>query len=263
MRRAIRLSLVTLFMLGNVGFLYSQKLPALPVVEDFDIEGVALFQCQCTAYACPCQKNGPPTHGTCEAADFAHITTGHSGKIRLDGLNAVNVGNLVDTNAARLYDTIYIDDKAAPPQREALTAILQFLNGSYETSSQKASRVKVVPMEFRESPDKTVYTLNIPAILEERAVLHRDASGNPVSTVTAMDSWSNTEHYVDNILFNYHDPERHKVWNHSGGYANIKYFHLAKKMYDNKEMLGQFGDFSGRWTPEQLAIIHKQGLPEK
>ncbi len=34
-------------------------------------------------------------------------------------------------------------------------------------------------------------------------------------------------------------------------------------MYDNKAMLGQFGDFSGHWTTEQLAIIHKQGLPEK
>jgi hypothetical protein len=54
----------------------------------------------------------------------------------------------------------------------------------------------------------------------------------------------------------------HRAWDHSGGYANIKYFHLTKKMYDNKEMLGQFGDFSGHWTPEQLAIIHRQGMPE-
>jgi hypothetical protein len=33
-------------------------------------------------------------------------------------------------------------------------------------------------------------------------------------------------------------------------------------MYDQREMLGQFGDFSGHWTPEQLAIIRKQGLKE-
>jgi hypothetical protein len=33
-------------------------------------------------------------------------------------------------------------------------------------------------------------------------------------------------------------------------------------MYDQKQMLAQFGDFSGHWTPEQLAIIHKQGLKE-
>ncbi len=30
----------------------------------------------------------------------------------------------------------------------------------------------------------------------------------------------------------------------------------------NREMLAQFGDFSGHWTAEQLAIIHKQGLSE-
>jgi hypothetical protein len=54
-----------------------------------------------------------------------------------------------------------------------------------------------------------------------------------------------------------------KGWDHSGAYANVKYFHLTKKMYDKKEMLGQYGDFSGHWTPEQLDLIHKQGLPEQ
>jgi hypothetical protein len=262
MRRGIQFFSMALLIFSNVCLLHSQKMPPSQIVEDFDIEGIALFQCQCTAYACPCQKNGAPTHGTCEAADFAHITTGHSVKIRLDGLNVAVVGNLVDRNAPRLYATLYIDEKANPSQRAALTAILQFLNGSYEASSLNAARVKMVPMEFRESPDKTLYTLNIPGILEERAFLHRDASGNPVSTVTAMDSWSNTEHYVDNALFKYHDQEVHRAWDHSGGYANIKYFRLTKKMYDDKEMLGQFGDFSGHWTPEQLALIHKQGLKE-
>jgi hypothetical protein len=263
MRRGIHLISVALLLFGNVCLLYPQKMPEPPVVEDFDIEGVALFQCQCSAYACPCQKNGPPTHSTCEAADFAHIGSGHFGKIRLDGLNAAVVGNLVDRNAARLYATIYIDQRAHLSQRDALTAILQFQNGAYETSPLKASQAKAVPMEFRESLDKTIYTLNIPGILEERAILHRDPSGKPISTVTAMDVWSNTEHYVDNTLFNYHDQELHKAWDHSGGYANIKYFHLTKKMYDNKEMLGQFGDFSGHWTIDQLTVIHKQGLPEK
>jgi hypothetical protein len=263
MRKGIHLFSMALLIFGNVCLLYPQKMPATPVVEDFDIEGIALFQCQCTAYACPCQKNGAPTHGTCEAADFAHIRAGRYGKLRLDGVNVVVVGNLVDRNTARLYATIYVDQQAKPSQRDALTVMLQFLIGAYETSPLNASHVKAVPMAFSESPDKTVYTLNIPGILEERALLHRDASGNPVFTVTAMDSWSNTEHYVDNVLFNYHDPEVHKAWDHSGGYANIKYFHLTKKMYDDKEMLGQFGDFSGHWTHEQLAIIRKQGLPEK
>ena len=39
--------------------------------------------------------------------------------------------------------------------------------------------------------------------------------------------------------------------------------HFTKTIYDEKEMLGQFGDFSGHWTSEKLAIIHRQGLLEK
>jgi hypothetical protein len=259
MSRSLRLVALSIFCTVCLG---SDKRPQPPVVEDFDLEGTALFQCQCTAYACPCQKNGAPSHGTCEAADFVHMARGRYVKLRLDGLNAVVVGNLVDTNTARLYAIIYIDEKASSAQRDALVAIVQFQSGAYETSPLKASQVRV-PMAFSESPDKTTYTLNIPGILEERAVLHRNASGKPLSSVTAMDVWSNTEHYLDNEVYRYHDSEVHREWDHSGSYANIKYFHLTKTMYDKKEMLGQFGDFSGHWTPEQLAIIRKQGLKEK
>src|SRR5215469_13881897 len=190
-----------------------------PPFEDFDLEGTAVWQCQCVAHSCPCQKNGAPTHGTCEAADFVHIRSGHYGKLRLDGLNAVVVGNLVDKNTARLYATIYIDQKADSAQRHALTAILQFLNGAYETSPLQASQVKAVPIVFTESGDRTTYTLDIPGILEERTILHRDATGKPLSDVTAMDDWSNTEHYADNELFKYHDSEVHREWDHSDAYA--------------------------------------------
>ena len=263
MRRFLALFSLATLALCSVCLLYSQNSSSSPAVQDFDLEGIALFQCQCTAYACPCQKNGAPTHGTCEASDFVHIRTGLYGRVRLDGLNAAVIGNLVDKNSSRLYATIYVDEKASPAQRAALTVIEQFLNNSYETSSVQASIVKAVPIEFRESQDKTTYTVNIRGILEEKSVIHRDASGKPISTETAMDSWSNTEHYVDNVLFNYNDKEIQRSWQHSGSYANLKYFHLTKKMYDDKQMLGQFGDFSGHWTPQQVAIIKKQGLKEK
>jgi hypothetical protein len=262
MRKNPRFIAMALLIFCNACLLYPQSKPQPAVVEDFDLEGTALFQCQCPAHACPCQKNGAPNHGTCESADFVHIHSGRYGKLHLDGLNAVVVGDLVDRNAARLYATIYIDQKADSAQREALTAILQFMNGAYETSAFQASRIEFAPMDFSESPDKTTYTVSIPGILDERTILHRDASGKPLSNVTAMDAWSNTEHYADNVLFKYHDEELRREWDHSGAYANIKFFHLTKTMYDRKEMLDQFGDFSGRWTPEQRAIIHKQGLQE-
>jgi hypothetical protein len=237
-------------------------LPLL-AIKDFDLRGIAIFQCQCVAHACPCQKNGGPTHGTCEAADFVHVLTGRYGNTRLDGLNAVAVGNLVDQKQDRLYATVYIDQNATASQRQALTTIEQFLNGAYETAPLKGLQAKFVPIVFTESPDRTTYKITIPGILEEQTFLRRNASGKPVSTETAMDGWANVEHYADNLKFEYHDKEVQKGWDHSGAYANVKYFHLTKGMYDRKEMLGQYGDFSGHWTPEQLNLIHKQGLPEK
>jgi hypothetical protein len=237
LREGLRVVPAALFLCCNVFLLYAQK--SLPVVGEFDLEGTALWECQCTAHACPCQKNGAPEYGTGEAADFVHVHTGRYGKLRLDGLNAVVVGNLVDKNESRLYATIYVDQKADSARRDAITAIIQFVNGSYETSPFQASQVRSVPMTFSESPDKATYTLSIAGILEERVVLHRDASGKPLSTVTAMDAWSNSEHYADNEVFHYNNAELHRRWDHSGAYANIKYFHLTKKMYDQKEMLGQ------------------------
>lgn len=234
-----------------------------PTIAAFELEGVAIFQCQCKAHACPCQKNGTPTHGTCEAADFVHINKGHYADVQLDGLNAVTIGNLVDRNKARLYATVYIDQKASSQQRDALSSIEQFLNGGYESAPVEASGVRVVPIAFNESSEMTTYSIEIPTILEERTFLRRDAHGKPVSTETAMDSWANVEHYANNKEFRYHDHEARKTWDHSGAYANVKYFHLTKDMYERRQMLGQFGDFSGRWTAEQLELIRKQGLSEK
>jgi len=188
----------------------------LPTTEDFDLQGIAIFQCQCVAHACPCQKNGAPTHGTCEAADFVHVSNGRYGNVRLDGLNAVTIGNLVDQKQDRLYATVYIDQNATAVQRQALTSVEQFLNGAYVTGPLKELQVKFVPVVFTESRERTTYKIAIPGILEEQAFLRRDASGNPVSTETAMDGWANVEHYADNIKFGYHDNEVQKGWDHSG-----------------------------------------------
>ena len=94
MHKRVRLVVVTFFIFSNVCLLYPLQKGPTKVVEDFELQGTAFFQCQCTANACPCQKNGAPSHGTCEAADFVHISTGRYGKLHLDGLNAVVVGNL-------------------------------------------------------------------------------------------------------------------------------------------------------------------------
>ena len=87
MRKRFRLVAVSFFIFCNVRLLYPQQ--KTPTQE---LQGTTFFQRQCIANACPCQKNGAPNHGTCEAADFVHIRIGRYGKLYLDGLNAVVVG---------------------------------------------------------------------------------------------------------------------------------------------------------------------------
>ena len=236
-------------------------------VQDFEIEGVGLFQCQCTALACPCQTNGAPTHGTCYAADAAHIKSGHYGKVKLDGLSIAMVGDLVDAKPERLFATLYLDDKASREQSDALRKIVQYMNDQYVALPGEPAmpfrKIRPAALVFSESADKTTYGLTIPGILEEKAILKRNSDGSPVSSITAMDDWSNVVHNAGNVVFRYHDPDVDKAWDESGDYANVKFFHLTKKMYDEKQMLGQHGDMSGVWTPEQKEIIRKQGLKEK
>jgi hypothetical protein len=55
LREGVRMVPAALFLCCNVFLLYAQK--SLPVVEQFDLEGTALWECQCTAHACPCEKN--------------------------------------------------------------------------------------------------------------------------------------------------------------------------------------------------------------
>jgi hypothetical protein len=176
------------------------------------------------------------------------------------------VGNLVDANSDRLFATLYLDDRATPEQKNALTKIIEYMNGAYVALAEEPpvpfKTVKSVPISFRESTDQSHYELQIPAILQENAVLKRDKSGKPVSTITAMDMWSNAVHNADNIRFKYTDSDS-KNWDYSGHYANVKYFDLTARMYEEQKMLGQHGDMSGAWTPKQLEIIRQSGLPER
>ena len=249
--------LMCLLVLLGLGISRAQKTEPAAAVQDFEVEGISFTECQCTAYACPCRANGHPTHGGCDAADFAYIQKGHYGKVKLDGLKAVVIGDLIDIKEEKTGAAIYFDNKTTAAQREAFLELFRFL---FQWPPTKISTVKVVPIEFSESADKTVYTLNIPGILEEKAVMKRDKSGKPAHTVPAMDLWGNAIHYVDNVVFKYHDKELGKSWDLSGRQANVKWFHTTKKMYDNKELLVQHGDMSGTWTAKQKELIQKAGM---
>ena len=59
-----------------------------------------------------------------------------------------------------------------------------------------------------------------------------------------------------------HDSALGKSWDHSGNYANIRYFGATKKMYVEQKMPDQFGENSGNWRAKQLQVLREEGLKE-
>jgi hypothetical protein len=234
-----------------------QQTKVLPKnIPDFDVEGISFTECQCTAYACPCRSNGHPTHGACDAADFTFIKKGHYGGVDMSGFKAVAIGDLIDQDASKTSGTVYFDEKTTPAQREAFQEMFGFMFG---WNPPIIVGTKVVPIEFRESADKTVYTLTIPEILEEKGVMKRDKDGKPLHEMPAMDLWGNKITYVDNVVFKYHDKGVGE-WDLSGRQANVKEFHTTKDMYEQKKLLVQHGDMTGTWTAEQKEMIRQMGM---
>ena len=260
MRKPLLRGLATLAVLTVIGNLRGENAVLTNEIDDFQLQGVGIWQCQCPAYACPCQKNGLPTNGMCHASDFAHIRKGRYGNVSLDGLSVVLVGNLVDGTPDRLFGTLYIDQAASSAQRNALTRIVEYMNAAANDPPVPIRRVKAVPIFFWESADQTEYSVDIPRMLQEKALLKRDQTGRPQFAMAAMDLWSNTVHNADNVKFKYDDAESGGRWDYSLHYTNLKYFDVSKKMYIEHRMLGQHGDNSGKWTAKQLEIIRRDGL---
>jgi len=234
----------------------SEQKPTEKTIPDFEVHGIDFTECACTAYGCPCRSNGHPTHGGCDAADFVYIEHGHFGAVTMDGFKAVVVGDLIDKDASKVKGTIYFDEKTTPEQRDAFGQMLGFM---FAWNPPKVENVKVVPVEFKESADRTTYTLTIPGILEEKGVMKRDKEGKPLHTVPAMDLWGNKITYVDNVVFKYHDKGIGE-WDLSGRQANVKEINTTKAMWEQKKMLIQHGDMSGTWTAEQRKMIEQMGM---
>jgi hypothetical protein len=95
-----------------------------------------------------------------------------------------------------------------------------------------------VPIKFDESADRTHYSLEIPAILQEQAALKRDKSGEPSFTMTAMVLWSNTSTKLRTSNSSSTTATLAKSWDHSENCAKLKYFTLIKQMYADRNMLG-------------------------
>lgn len=90
----------------------------------WEIQGTELINCNC-AYGCPCQFNGLPSKGHCEAMGAISIEKGHFGEVSLDGTKIGVVFSwpgAIHEGKGRCQPIV--DASASPQQREALLKIM-------------------------------------------------------------------------------------------------------------------------------------------
>ena len=103
---------------------YPMVSEATIVDTNWTIDGRQFVNCNCS-YGCPCQFNGLPTHGHCQAVAGMEIDRGHHGETKLDGLKFVGIFRWPGAiHEGKGEAAIVIDDRANEAQRSALLRIL-------------------------------------------------------------------------------------------------------------------------------------------
>jgi len=90
----------------------------------WSIKAREFVNCNCS-YGCPCQFNGLPTYGDCQAVAGMQIDEGHHCDTRLDGLRFVSIMRWPGAiHEGKREAAVVIDERASEPQRGALLRIV-------------------------------------------------------------------------------------------------------------------------------------------
>jgi hypothetical protein len=140
------------------------------------IKGKEFVNCNCS-YGCPCQFNGLPTHGFCEAVGGFQIDEGFHGQTRLDGLRFVGIYHWPGPiHEGKGEAAIVVDERATPPQREALFRIWSGQDTDpgatvfqvFSTTVEKRHPTIFAPIEFDVDVDGRKARLVVPGVTEGR-----------------------------------------------------------------------------------------------
>jgi hypothetical protein len=94
------------------------------VDTNWTIHGREFVNCNCS-YGCPCQFDGLPTHGHCQAVAGMQIEKGYHGSTNLDGLSFVGIFRWPGAiHEGKGEAAVVIDERATEAQRVALLRIL-------------------------------------------------------------------------------------------------------------------------------------------
>jgi hypothetical protein len=117
------------------------------------VSGTYFETCNCEV-ACPCVFLSPPTSGACTVLIAWHIDQGAFGGTPLDGLNVVlavhSPGHMLKT---KWQVALYLDQRATPPQAEALGKIFSGQAGGHLANVApligEVLGVKAAPIDYQ------------------------------------------------------------------------------------------------------------------
>lgn len=136
----------------------------MPGPANMELETEYIQSCNCD-YGCPCNFNGLPTHGNCEALVAYRVKKGRLGSTNLDGVTfawalwwpkAIHEGNGVSR--------LFVDTKATPEQRKAIEEIVAGKHGGgvfqvFAKTFAKTLPAKTAKIEFHHAGYDSWFTV--------------------------------------------------------------------------------------------------------
>jgi Flp pilus assembly protein TadD len=228
---------------------------SVPLSQEWRVNGEGLVCCPCKT-PCPCRSNGMPTHTHCENTGLVRIRQGHYGNVSLDGFSFVAVNDAMEAQGAPAM--LYVEPSASDQQLIALERIMQSFN---PLQPSLITAVERVPISFISNGPNGVYEVKIPKVLEIRIRRRLDADGKPLFATAALDQFSNTIEYAQNLTYKLWNPDGTLKWDYSGRQANWRSIDLQSDAYVRQTMLIQFADAAGAFNKKQWELIKSQNLP--
>jgi len=140
---------------------------------DWRLKGEWMKTCSC-AYGCPCDFNAPPTQGWCKGLVAMHVTSGHFGKVKLDGVKfaaTVDFPGALHEGNGTLQPII--DERSTAEQRDALFQIMSGKNSAEGTLFHIISLIVTkmldpvfAPIEIKFDYAKRRAKLSVPNVLQ-------------------------------------------------------------------------------------------------
>ena len=183
------------------------------MTTEWKLDGQYFEACNCDL-ACPCVFTSPPTEGDCTVLVGWHVSQGHFGTVRLDGLNvalaAYSPGHMLET---KWQAALYLDANADQSQSEALTMIFGGQAGGHPAMLAgfigEVLGVASVPIDFQANGKKRSIKIGDVGATEIEALVGQGeqevtVSNHPVAvspgypaTVAKSTSLNFTDHGMD------------------------------------------------------------------